>query len=293
MQSASIQFDRPREDAGNIVLLEHVNVTQRDQRLMTLFWVGALGGTRDPFLHVIDVNMWVNFGRQQIHSPTRDPQVLRGVIGLVQPDLDALRARLAAMAQRLTDTRFAWEDHGDFVMATCPWGNRVRVHAPQPRFGRMRLGIPYVELPVPIGRVPGTAAAGIARFYRDIMAAPARTSEDGGVIAAHITMGANQELIYRETRDPIAPYDGHHIALYVADFSGPHQRLRARGLVSEESDQWQYRFNDIVDLDNGDKLFELEHEVRSLTHPMYGRPLVSRNPAQTQGEYITGQDAFY
>jgi hypothetical protein len=36
----------------------------------------------------------------------------------------------------------------------------------------------------------------------------------------------------------------------------------------------------------------LEHEVRSLTHPLCARPLINRNPAQTNREYVRGHDAF-
>ena len=36
----------------------------------------------------------------------------------------------------------------------------------------------------------------------------------------------------------------------------------------------------------------VEHEVRSLKHPLYGRPLVNRNPAQTNRPYARGQDSF-
>ena len=54
-----------------------------------------------------------------------------------------------------------------------------------------------------------------------------------------------------------------------------------RGLVAEESDQHQYRFQDIVDLDSGKVLFTVEHEVRSMTHPMFARPLVNRKPTRT------------
>jgi hypothetical protein len=32
--------------------------------------------------------------------------------------------------------------------------------------------------------------------------------------------------------------------------------------------------------------------VRSLRHPLYGRPLVNRNPAQTNRGYLPGRDAF-
>ena len=67
-------------------------------------------------------------------------------------------------------------------------------------------------------------------------------------------------------------YDGHHIQISLADFSGPHRKLVERGLITEESDQHQYRFTDLVDLDSGKVLFQIEHEVRSMRHPLYARP---------------------
>ncbi|MEO7403922.1 MAG: hypothetical protein ABIU95_09665, partial [Burkholderiales bacterium] len=180
-------FNRTTEDVGNIVLLEHVNVTQRDQRLMTNFWVGAIGGTRDPYMHTLDNNMWVNFGRQQVHSPTRDVQVLRGLIGIVQPDPEGLRRRCKMMEPRLAGTKYAWTDHGEYVDATCPWGNQVRVHPPSEKFGRMRLGFPYVEFPVPRGH-----AEGIMRFYREIMGVPAQCVMENGAAVARVPVGADQ-----------------------------------------------------------------------------------------------------
>ena len=68
--------------------------------------------------------------------------------------------------------------------------------------------------------------------------------------------------------------------------------LAERGLVTEESSEHQYRFRDIVEPAHGRALFTLEHEVRSLTHPLYARPLVNRNPAQTNRHYVRGHDAF-
>ncbi len=79
----------------------------------------------------------------------------------------------------------------------------------------------------------------------------------------------------------------------MADFSSPHDFLVERDLVTEETDQHQYRFQAIVDPGTGETLAELEHEVRSLRHPMYMRNLVNRNPAQSFRNYINGRDAFY
>lgn len=281
-------FNRVAEDLGNIIMLEHVNVTQLDQRPMIVFYVEGLGLTRDPYMHTTDANMWINIGRQQIHSPSRPVQVLRGTIGIVIPSLEHPRKALPGLEKKLPGTKFAWRDNGDTIDATCPFGNHIRVHGASQAFGGMRLGMPYVELPV-----PPDSAAGIARFYEQILLAPVRRDTVGGRPAVCVRVGVNQELIYRETDQPIPEYDGHHVAIYVANFSTPHAELKRRGLVFEESDQWQYRFKDIVDPISGKHLFTLEHEVRSMTHPMWGRPLVNRNSTQSQREYSPGHDAFY
>src|SRR5206468_3043685 len=83
-------------------------------------------------------------------------------------------------------------------------------------------------------------------------------------------------------------YDGYHIAIYITNFSGPHEWLDKHGLVSEESQDYQYRFEKIVDPDTREILCVIEHEVRSQTHPMFLRPLVNRNPAQRQATYQRG-----
>src|SRR5215510_3420477 len=114
------RFDRTAESIGNIVLLEHVNLRQDDQRIATLFYAGGLGLTRDPYLHIIDVNMWFNAGRNQFHMPTGKPNVLRGTIGIVVPDLDELMGRLESMKSKLAGTRYGFARRGDVVEATCP-----------------------------------------------------------------------------------------------------------------------------------------------------------------------------
>jgi catechol 2,3-dioxygenase-like lactoylglutathione lyase family enzyme len=262
-------FDRTAEDVGNIVELGHVNIRVPDQALATLFYVVGLGLTRDPYLRVGLDNMWVNVGASQFHLPTGAPQVLRGVTGLVLPELDAVADRLNSIQAALQGTRLTVMRNGDALDVTCPWGNRIRCHVPdEARFGAMRLGMPYVE----IDAAPGTAA-GIARFYRDVLGAPAR-AEAG---AARITAGVDQHLVYRETSADLPPFDGHHIQVTLADFSGPHARLDARRLITEESNQSQYRFEVIQDSDSGAALARIEHEVRSMRHPQYRRRLVNRS----------------
>jgi hypothetical protein len=281
------EFDRAAEDLGNSIHLEHVNVQVPDQRLATLFYVAGLGLTRDPYLMVSDTNMWVNVGRSQFHLPSGQAQVLRGTTGLVISGREALLARLAAVARKLEGTRFSFAEHNDYVEATCPWGNRMRVHEPDAaRFGRISLGIPYVEFDVPVG-----TARGIAAFYPAIMETPAAVRNGDGTLA-RVKVGKDQHLQFRETDRPQGAFDGHHVQIYIANFSGPYRRLKERGLVSREDNQYQYRFQDIVDLDSGKCLFTVEHEVRSATHPMYLRPLANRNPATTNRNYANGYDQW-
>jgi hypothetical protein len=279
--------DYSEEDVGNIISLEHVNVQISDQALATLFYVVGMGGTRDPYLNVGLNNMWVNFGEQQFHLPTRPPQVIDGFIGLVMPDLDALEKRLAAVADGLKGTKFACERNGDHLLVTCPWGNRYRCHASHATFGDMTLGMPYVEF-----FVPTAAMAGILRFYQTVFGAPVGVEKDSQGSLGRVKIGRNQSLVFRETEKALMPYDGHHVAIYVANFSHPYGFLQSRGLISEDVRNHQFRFKDIVDPENGHKQFTLEHEVRSLRHPMYHRPFVNRDAAQSQRFYHRGWDAF-
>ncbi|MCW5736582.1 MAG: hypothetical protein KIS73_20815 [Enhydrobacter sp.] len=277
------QFDRSAEDLGNIVGLEHVNLLVPDQGLATLFYVSGLGLTRDPYLMTSVDNMWINVGRSQLHLPTGRAQKLRGRTALVIPDHELLVKRLENVTKALGDTKFAFSEHPDRVEATCPWGNQFVVYEPSGRFAGMKLGMPYVEFDVPAG-----AARGIADFYSEVMGTIASVT-DG---AAHVLVGHGQELVFRETDGTIADYDGHHIQVYVANFSRPHRQLVERKILTEESNQYQYRFNDIVDPTSGEKLFEIEHEIRSITHPLYARPLVNRNPRQTNRNYVQGRDGW-
>ena len=287
------QYDRDSQAVGNIVHLEHFNVIINDQRLATLFYVVGLGGTRDPYIFMGLENMWVNFGRTQVHLPSRGtqpkPQVLRGTAGFVVPDLAALKKRLDHVAAELrrvmpeAQTKFAWRENGGVVEATCPWGNRVRCHAPSPEFGRTELALAYVDFDVPEG-----SAEGICRFYKEVLRAPAYAEGR----RATVPIGRGQYLYFTETKSFDPSYDGHHVQVYIADFGSPYRWLKERGLITMETDANEWRFQQIVDPGDGRPLFEIEHEVRSMKHPLFNRPLVNRNPAITNMGYIAGHDAF-
>ena len=275
-------FDRSKEDVGNVQLLEHVNVTVPDQGVAAMFYVTGLGFTRDPYIDFGTFNMWVNLGDQQFHLPVSKPQVVRGHVGVVVPELEGLLKRLGFAEKALSETSFEFKEEGDHVKLTCPYGNTIKAYEPD-KFPNMDLGMPYVEFKTPPG-----SSTGIAKFYSSVIGCATLIESD----SVRVAMGHNQELIYRETDEPLPEYDGHHIAIYVSNFSGPHQWLAERDLISEESDQFQYRFQKIVDPDSGELLYEIEHEVRSLSHQMYRRPLVNRNPATNFFTYRRGNEQF-
>jgi len=262
-------YDRKAEDLGNLVGLEHVNLRINNQGLASEFYLSALGLTRDPYMFP-------------------GLNVLRGHVGLVVPSLEELCERLGEAKKKLTDTKFDCKQHNAYVEATCPWGNKFRLYEPdEERFGAINLGMPYVEFTVPEG-----TADGIARFYREIFYTPACVKENGEGRAAHVCAGARQELIFRETDRKIPEFDGHHLQVYAQEFSGPHDELEKRGLITEESDQYQYRWQDIACLETGKLLFTIEHEVRSCTHPLYNRHMVNRNPSQNNRHYQMGADEW-
>ena len=290
------EWSRSEEDVGNLLHLEHINLTQPDQSLATLFYVVGLGLTRDPYLMTGIHNMWINAGKTQFHLPAGRPQKLRGRIGVVMPDAASLMERLRSVEPLLADTQFKWQAREGFVAVRCPWGNEFEVHEPHAmRFGTAALGIAFIEFDVP----PGTSE-GIEAFYVQVLGGRSRT--EASMKSSHpasatsatsvIQVGRSQSLRFRETEEAIAPYDGHHVQVYVADFSGPHRKLGELGLVSEESDRHQYRFKDIRNRVDEAPLFTLEHEVRSMSHPLFARPLVNRNPSQANRSYIAGKDEF-
>jgi hypothetical protein len=203
--------DYTDEDVGNIVLLEHVNLQVPDQALATIFYILGLGLTRDPYFNIGVRNMWANAGEQQFHLPTRPAQVIHGHIGVIVPDLDSLKERLASVEELLAKTKFHWSVESDHVAVTCPWGNHFRGYGAGPTFGNMALGIPYVEF-----LIERTHAASIVRFYEQVLAAPAATETGEQGTLARVKIGRNQALIFRESDQPAGPYDGHHIAIYTS-----------------------------------------------------------------------------
>jgi hypothetical protein len=172
---------------------------------------------------------------------------------------------------------------------TSQWGEYAE------RYGRAESdcrGIDYVEFHCPLG-----TAEKIALFYESVLDATTTCIDLGdGTKIAIIAFGdvddmgkADQSLLFRESEQKIPENDGHHIAMYVgesaADFEQAFKNAEIADVVwvnprfSDKADtlesarNWkQFRFKNIVDMETGETVFELEHEMRSIEHEAWPGP---------------------
>jgi len=264
--------------------------------------------------------VWANIGLQQVHMPLGEPtettQRLRGTVGLAFEDLAALRERLRAhdVSFEEDDGGAAAQWFGPALRLQTPTGVELRAHGggggegvrlfgpAEAEAGGVALpggpslgaGMPYVELLCSLG-----AAAGICRFYRDVLGVPAELVD--GACRVPIR---RQFLLFRETTSELPAYDGHHVAIYVGDisredtsasFSAMYEKCRAAGLVynnprfphlrydtlEDAQRLGEFRVLDLVDPETGKAAYTLEHEIRSLEHPGFScRSLLKRERSE-------------
>eukprot|EP01120_Amphizonella_sp_Union-15-10_P012969 TRINITY_DN591_c0_g1_i1.p1 TRINITY_DN591_c0_g1~~TRINITY_DN591_c0_g1_i1.p1 ORF type:complete len:305 (+),score=49.33 TRINITY_DN591_c0_g1_i1:71-985(+) len=290
-------YDWSSQDLGNILHFEHININVPNQGTAAIFYFEGLGLTRDPFEKVGTTYTWTNVGNQQIHlTIATTAEVIAGHIGLVVPEIDVIKLKLKTVETKLKDTQFKWCEantaHDDieylppgqaplkFLSVTGPWGNQFRIYENKTLKMIGDLGIPYLEVLCPVG-----TASKIVQFYKKYFGAIGTLEKQGSV--GRIRVGPWQQIIYRETSETIAAYTGWHVAIYVTDFSSIYNKFLSENLIFhqtrfpdrytnlEEALSWrQFRTCDFVD--DGKVIFQLHHEVRSLYHPSYRRPLVNR-----------------
>lgn len=239
-------------------------------------------------------------------------QLWRGEVEILYADQAAAEAAVARVRALLAEPAFAESQlavevvegvAGGVAKVRCPWGNRfavavadaARVAALGPGSGARpgseasaALALAGVSLRVP----PGTAARG-ARFYAEALGFRTEQLGEGRwAILGGPSLGSassSQRLVFEEVEGESGGEVGEHMAIYIGDFAGCFQRLAALGLIwvnprflyLDKSETLEeavrdncFRFKDVVDITTGEKLFELEHEVRSTGHPSC--PLTAR-----------------
>jgi len=299
MEDCNSKFDWKSQSVGNIVLMEHINIDITDQSIASIFYLEGLGLTRDPYKRIGTDTMWVNVGYQQFHLiSSAAPQIVGGTIGIVVPDLGALKTGLSSVQQKLKHTKFAWHESDTskdgieyipshnapqpVLCVTGPWGNKFKIYNNTTLQMNGNLGIIYIELSC----APSTAKT-IFEFYRSHLGAIGNLEKDASV--ARIVVGPWQQLIYRETPQP-DPYDGWHVAIYISNFGATYNKFANENLllhkhnfmdtcktVEEAYSYQQFRLQDIPHPTNNNKvIYQLQHEVRSMYHFSFKRPLVNR-----------------
>jgi len=263
---------RPRDpELGTVIAFDHFNLQVSDPVMATAFYVEGLRLTRDPYRMVGTGNMWINVGRQQIHCPTANPAPFAGEIWLLLPSLAEARERLEAVAPRLAGTKFACRESRGALAVVDPWGRRFRVHEAGALPGHLPLALPAVEFWVP----PGTAPA-VAAFYEDVIGAPVERGKGKTPARATVTVGPHQTFRFVEKAGAPATAHTNHVALYLTGYQEVYERMQRRKLVVEPHRNGQFRFRRLVAPRTGATVFECEHEMRSLYHRDFGRPLVNR-----------------
>lgn len=335
--SAAPVFPAP---AGNIALLGHVGLYVGSRGRAEAFYCGFLGFVPDPRVQAgpgqVPDHFYVNMGLNQLHLPlvgrrdVRTPQAIRGAVEVVYPAeefarLEALAAEAACEPGELAVRRVSSE----VVEVACPWGNVFRCVASgdvprlrallaaqgsHPGEEAQGVGLSRVEILCPVGSGPA-----IARFYAEMLGAKTAYSEEDG--CAEVKCGGMTSLCYIESPEYVElrgwargeERDQWNVALYLRDFDGTYARFEKEGLewekdigsfssVESGAVTEVFRFKDVRDLETGETILELEHEVRSLRHPACplgsarlhdpdgDTPLLPASPLGELPLYLRGED---
>ena len=268
---ATQAIKRADKELGNFTHFEHVNFRVPDHYLATLFFVEGLGLTRDPMRMVSVNNMWVNVGKQQFHLPIGEAMPFAGEVGVTVPDISRAQRSLKTIAKQLKQTEFSVRKTGNTLSVKSPWGHAFRLHAAGELSGALPQAIPYVKFFVPVG-----GATGIADFYQTVLGVPATTSKKSGLATTTVNVGVDQQFHFVEQRNLKLPKHNNHVAVYLTNYKAVYDELTQRDLIMEQDMNEQFRFTQMVDPNSGKKLFSFEHEMRSLYHPDFLKPLVNR-----------------
>lgn len=219
-----------------------------------------------------------------------------------EAQLAAAAKRVEGLMGKADYAKVATSGSGDGMTVTGPWGNRfsLRVANEEQKvaYGESYGVLPNMRPPEPpkpgkapkvasprpvclgLGdiyiEVPTGCAAKIARFYRELFHFDTQENSPGNWSVVGGPNGNCQALRFQDVADA-KPWGGEHLAVYIGDYEGTFQRVEEKGLVwqnprfikvdnvrtlEEARKSQQFRIKDITDLDTGEVIFELEHEVR-------------------------------
>ena len=263
-------------EVGGILHLDHINLQVSDHDLATIFFIGGLGLTRDPFRRADETNMGVNIGLQQFHLPRRGATPpFPGLVGLIVPDLDIIRLRLSRLnkLQKFKDTPYKANFDDNTAKIISPFGFCIRLHSSNSMPFLRPLGIGYVEIPVPNGVVDD-----ILKFYREVFHSIATIENRDGNKTAAINVGPFQKLYFIEKELDSYELYNFHISFHVTHYNRAREIIKERGALMGTGEGEVFFCDKIFNPDTGDYIFSMTNEVRSVYHGDYMRPLINRWP---------------
>tara|TARA_B100000029_G_scaffold162573_1_gene158620 strand:+ start:877 stop:1785 length:909 start_codon:yes stop_codon:yes gene_type:complete len=269
-------FSKILPEVGGILHLDHINFQVSDHDLATVFFIGGLGLTRDPFRRADETNMGVNVGLQQFHLPRRGATPpFPGLIGLIVPDLDIIRLRLSRLnkLQKFKDTPYEANFEDNAAKITSPFGFCIRLHSSKSMHFLKPLGIGYVEIPVPNG-----VADDILKFYCEVFHSIATIENRDGNKTAAINVGPFQKLYFVEKELDSYELYNFHISFHVTHYNRAREMIKERGALMGTGEGEVFFFDKIFDPETGASIFSMTNEVRSVYHGDYMRPLINRWP---------------
>ena len=294
-----------QKSTGNILILDHLNINHEKGRhdWLKAFYFDFLKCAVDPRkeenLELGQKTLWANIGSNQFHLPEGKPhaQVLQGIVTLAYPNISTLLDRNHFAKSAMVNSKFSVTEMSESELHVVdPWGTKFRIfecnNAEDVRDSRGKQpgaeseGISMTDLTIYVGSKANLP--GIARFYTQILGAPASSTNK----SVTIDVGPSQTLTFLQKLD--VDYVNHaelidseegpsnygaHISMYVADLPKTYEKSEKLGVTyvnnrfkrrayskDEAIDQCMFRIIDIIDPsfpENG-PILKLEHEIRSV-----------------------------
>ena len=294
-------------DLNGVAWLEHINLVVSSRQISEHFYMDFLGFTKDksPSFHVNLGQQQLHLAENGDPAQVVTGSIGLAVPSLstIRERIHHMGALFEGTQYAVLDDNTA----DNCITMACPDGNILHLYgvdddqtdgsalnSPQkmtnlhvdgglygPRMAvRSQPGIRYVEIACRVG-----TAGKIAQFYKQMLECDVNDGMEGQCI---VTVGPGVHLVYTEneslTDAAIRAMEGVHICIYANNFKKLYDRLKEGQLIwtnprftrLDSCDTWEeahasrtLRFKDIIDLETGEKLLELEHETRPLRHGQY------------------------
>lgn len=295
-------------DLGGIAWMEHINLVIGDKETAEYFYINFLGCTRDDSKS-FHVNMGqqqfhlaetgelsqVIAGSLGIVVPSLDnirqrvpdaQKVLHDTLFCVVEDSSSTMSVICPWGNLFH--LYSVEESIQYPVGESAQKMAI-LHSPGGEYGSERMsvrgqpGIRYIEVACP----PQKSAA-VGSFYRKLLNCEVMEAEFAGNKCAVVCFGSGVHVVFVESYElsqvHVSRMAGVHLCIYVLGFRDLYVSLQSQGLIwtnprfihLDACDTWEQafasrtlRFKDVICPHSGEKILELEHETRALSHGQF------------------------